>query len=52
MGNAEGRTPLLRQLLDERQLVGRVAFWSVVIGVWAALRIRSRIKMWRAQYGS
>jgi hypothetical protein len=52
MGNAEDRTPFLRQLVNERQLGGRVAFWSVVLGVWVALRIRSLLKTWRARYGS
>jgi hypothetical protein len=50
MGNAEGRASLLRQLVDERQLLARVLFWSVVVAVWSLLRSRWLLKGWRHRY--
>ena len=52
MGDAE-RPRAWRQLWDEdRLLLGRIVFWSVVFWVWTVLHIRSRLKKARAQYGT
>jgi hypothetical protein len=52
MGNTEGRASVLRQLVDERQFLTRVLFWSFVLGVWTLLRSRWLLKGWRHRYRS
>ena len=49
MENAEGRT-LLRQLVDDRQLVGRVAFCLFVFAVWSVLQSRRSLRLLRQQW--
>jgi hypothetical protein len=49
MEDTEGRT-FLRQLVDDRQLVGRVAFWLVVCALWSVLQSRRSLRLLRQQW--
>jgi hypothetical protein len=49
MEENEGRT-LLRQLVDDRRFVGRVAFWLVVCAVWSLLHYRRSLRLLRQQW--
>jgi hypothetical protein len=48
MEEKEGRT-LLRQLIDDRRFVGRVAFWMTVVVVWSVLHSLRRLRLTRAR---
>jgi hypothetical protein len=50
MQNAASRASPSPRLVDERQFLGRVAFWLVVYGLWVALDIPWLLRKLRARY--
>ncbi|HYU39082.1 MAG TPA: hypothetical protein VEM59_04485 [Acidimicrobiia bacterium] len=52
MEDVAGRALPSGRLIDERLLLARVAFWLVVLGVWAALQLLRRLRGLRVRYYS
>jgi hypothetical protein len=52
MEDAERRRACRQLWDDDRQLLGRIVFWSALVGVWGVLRLLWHLRVLRSRYWS